>query len=505
MTGRQPSIWDDFCRESEDRACANVADDMLHRYEDDVQVMSDYGLESYRFSISWSRVMSWNGTAMNPNPDGIAFYRNLIRALREKRIEPILTMYHWDLPSALHTALSPKGWLNPSIVDYFDQYTNLLYHEFGADVKFWSTFNEPWSFVTLGYGLGVHAPGMSNSTTNTYLAAHHVLLSHAAAVTRFRALKETQIVREDARISIVLNCDFAYPLNPNNPSDVAAAERKMQFSLGWFLDPIIRGEYPAVMVEFAGDHLPVFSRKESSVLKGSYDLFMLNHYTSNLITPCDSIESNTPCEDLSPGWFRDMAIDSRLPPGARLSSVNEHGGHNCEWFGGYPEGYLETIRWMHRKDVHAEILLTENGWCGNATVDNQDQLWYYESYLQQVMNALREGIPILGYTAWSFLDNYEWGSFEPRFGLFYVEYPPQVGSHAGYTPKPTDLQRIARPAAGFISRIAKTKCFPEAEAEAEATSNPTFLVLCFSMVIGSNLAFYLYRRRRSATLYDKII
>ena len=275
---------------------------MIHRYMDDINRMATMGLSSFRFSISWSRVMSWNGKEMIPNGKGIAFYRAMIAALHEKHIEPVLTMYHWDLPLELHTTLSPPGWLHPSIVQHYTTYATLLFAEFGKEVSFWATFNEPWTFAFKGYGIGDHAPGMSNSTTNAYLAAHHLLLSHASAVSVFRQLQTEGGVQPKARISIVLNCDYGFPLNATSSRDIATADRKMEFSLGWFLNPIVHGDYPDIMKEYAGSHLPVFTKDESTLLKGSYDLLMLNHYSSQVVTDCDSPTSERSCDSLTLGW-----------------------------------------------------------------------------------------------------------------------------------------------------------------------------------------------------------
>lgn len=472
-TGRTPSIWDTFCQEDPDRACAKVADDFLHRYQEDVDRMSDMGLQSFRFSVSWSRVMTWNGTNMVPNPEGMAFYHDLIRALSEKSIEPLLTMYHWDLPMALHENLDPPGWLSSEIVTHFGEYAAYLYDELGGKIRYWATFNEPWTFSVVGYGSGGHAPGMNNSDTNTYAVAHHTLLSHAVVVEDLRERRRRGAVREDAKIGIVLNCDASLPLDPDDPDDVAAAERGTQFALGWFLDPIVSGDYPAVMRERAGDRLPTFTPEQSALVRGSYDLFMLNHYGTHAVTSCDSDASLVPCDKLDPGWARDMGNDgSRFPDGTVPSSPNAKGVTNCGWFGAYPKGYLAVIRWMHQKDPDAHILLTENGFCGNATVDNEDQLWYYQSYLAEVAKGVNEeNLPIVGYTAWSLVDNYEWGSYEPRFGLFYVDYPPEVGSHEGYTPTDADLKRVPRPAADFVSRVAKTRCVsPDDQKQQEESS-----------------------------------
>ncbi|KAE9044019.1 hypothetical protein PR003_g3161 [Phytophthora rubi] len=467
--GRTPSIWDDYCRTHHKKvACANVADDFYHRYRDDIKLMVQTGLQSSRFSVSWSRAMNWNPETkrMQPNAQGLAFYHALVDELNANNIVPILTLYHWDLPLELHTELSPQGWLNPDITDHFMDFAMLMFHELGDKVDFWTTFNEPLTFTTAGYASGAGAPGLKKSETFAYIVAHNVIRSHAAVVKAFRDLKASSppVVHQKARISITLNSDAAYPLDATNPLDVAAAERKMQFELGWFLSPMITGDYPAVMRGRVGDRLPRFTPEETALVKGSYDLLMLNHYSSKLVTNCGaSPKSKSPCKKLGKGWERDLGVDishSNELPGSRRSSKDRHGRLNCGWFTAYPPGYLETIKWLHAADPTADILLTENGWCGNEQVENMDQLWYYQEYVAQVHKALVElKIPIIGYTAWSFLDNYEWGSFAPRFGLYYVNFSSSTGAKdEAYEPQPTGLERIPRPAAKWFGHVAKTKC-----------------------------------------------
>ncbi|GAB9467969.1 Beta-glucosidase [Globisporangium polare] len=476
-TGRTTSIWDDFCREQPGLQCANVADDFLHRYKDDIKLMVASGLETFRFSISWSRAMNWDASTkkMKANPAGIAFYHALIDELNRNKITPILTLYHWDLPSELHQQLKPQGWLNREIVDHFVQYSELMFTEFGSKVSMWTTFNEPHSFIAHGYGTGKEAPGLTNSTTNAYRVTHNVLLSHGKAVQRFRELKKSSVIHDKARISIVLNYDYSHPLNASDPTDVAASERKIQFGFGWFLTPIVSGKYPDIMRERAGDRLPEFTAEESAIVKDSYDLFMLNHYATHLVTDCKSEFSTVKCSELSLGWESDLGIDeSRAPPGARRSSKSDTGEYNCKWFSAYPSGYLETIKWMHAQNPKAEILLTENGWCGNETIDNQDQLWYFQEYLAQVHTAITElKIPIIGYTAWSFLDNYEWGSFKPRFGLYYVNFTSETGLRDEVTPGANALTRIPRTAAKWYAQVAKTKCLDDFEVADGAAGTET--------------------------------
>ncbi|KAE9038246.1 hypothetical protein PR003_g5993 [Phytophthora rubi] len=474
--GRTSSIWDDFCRQRPGLDCANVADDFFHRYPSDLKMMADDGLQSFRFSVSWSRVMTWNPATrrMMPNPPGIAFYHDLIDEMAKNKLVPILTIYHWDLPSALQTELSPAGWLSEDIVRHYVDFATLMFQEFGDKLDYWTTFNEPYSFVTQGYGTGVHAPGFTGSENNTYIVTHNLLRAHALAVQKFREFRDAGIVRPTARIGIVLVAHMMFPLDPANPKDVAAAERALQFDYGWFLQPLISGDYPAVMREVVGDRLPRFSKQEAEIIKGSYDLFMINHYASKSVTDCDSPTSKRNCDQLTLGWEKDKGVDdTRAPEGSRLSSKDRHGNHNCGWFTAYPPGYLALMKWVSAHDPSADVLLTENGWCGNDEVDNQDQMWYYENYMEQVYKAVtEENIKVIGYTAWSYLDNYEWGSFEPRFGLYYVNFTSQTGSKDYVSAKPTELERIPRPAAKWFSKLAKTKCTPSAS-DAVAASAPS--------------------------------
>ncbi|RLN77822.1 hypothetical protein BBO99_00006426, partial [Phytophthora kernoviae] len=352
--GRTPSIWDQFCRERPGVKCANVADDFYHRYKDDIKLMVETGLQSFRFSISWSRVMNWDSetSRMRPNPEGIAFYHSLIDQLNANGIVPILTIYHWDLPLELHTQLGEEGWLDAEIVDHYVDYATLLFHEYGQKVNYWTTFNEPLSFVAGGYALGMGAPGYTGSLTQAYTAAHNVLLSHAQAVKTFREFKTNKVVNDQARIAIVLNADYAYPLDPKDPDDVAAASRKMEFDVGWFLAPLVTGDYPPIMREIVGARLPLFYGDQPKLLKGSYDLFMLNHYASRHVTNCNSKTSNKDCDTLSPGFEQDRGIDdSHIIPGTRERSKKALSDSHCASFTAYPPGYLETIKWLHKHDT----------------------------------------------------------------------------------------------------------------------------------------------------------
>ncbi|KAE9024510.1 hypothetical protein PF011_g3472 [Phytophthora fragariae] len=225
----------------------------------------------------------------------------------------------------------------------FERSSGWSRHRYLTSAGHAATFNEP--FTTAGYASGAGAPGLKKSETFAYIVAHNVIRSHAAVVKAFRDLKASSppVVHQKARISITLNSDAAYPLDATNPLDVAAAERKMQFELGWFLSPMITGDYPAVMRGRVGDRLPRFTPEETALVKGSYDLLMLNHYSSKLVTDCGaSPKSKSPCKKLGKGWERDLGVDishSNELPGSRRSSKDRHGRLNCGWFTAYPPGY----------------------------------------------------------------------------------------------------------------------------------------------------------------------
>lgn len=190
-------------------------------------MMKDMGLQSLRFSISWSRAMNWDPETrrMRPNPEGIAFYHALIDEILAKNVVPILSIYHWDLPSELMHELTLNGWLSPEIVDHYVEYSTLMFHEYGQKVDYWTTFNEPLGFVGYVYGQGWLAPGHSGSPTEAYVVSKNVLVSHAKAVQKFRQLKASSVIRDSARIGIVLVSSYFYPLDASNPKDVAAAKR----------------------------------------------------------------------------------------------------------------------------------------------------------------------------------------------------------------------------------------------------------------------------------------
>jgi beta-glucosidase len=420
--GKGPNIWDTFCANT--TKCsgqnASVADDHYHRVAEDIKLMSAIGVNSYRMSLSWARLFP-NGTG-NVNPKGAAHYNKEIDALSEAGIQPFVTLYHWDLPQALE---EHGGWLNASTVDAFVAYANLSFSLYGDRVLHWVTFNEPWVQAYLGYGTGGNAPGRcsdrskcdhGNSSTEPYIVGHHLLLAHARAVDLYRKHYPK------GKIGLVINSDFAYPLNETDEEDKLCAQRWLDFTCGWFADPVYTGDYPQSMKDRVGARLPQFTDEEKKLLKKSTDFFGLNHYTSVYAT----CVTNT--SGLAPGWETDVGA----------TSTRQRGDHwigpraESDWLYVVPDGMYQLLVYIKKHYNSPPVIITENG----VDVPNENNMTlaeaindvfrvsYYGGYLQAVSDAIyKDKVNVQGYFAWSLLDNFEWAAgYSCRFGLHYVDY-----------------------------------------------------------------------------------
>ena len=409
--GKGPSIWDSFCtipNRIQNNDNGNIGIDHYHRFKEDVALMKSQGFKAYRFSIAWPRVMPEGKGAVNEK--GIQFYSDLIDELLANDIQPWVTLYHWDLPLALQT--EEDGWLNPKISDYFKDYANLCFERFGDRVKNWITLNEPWVISVLGYGQGMFAPGRK-SNTELYTSAHQLLISHAKAVDLYR----TKYAHQNGVIGITNNCDWREPLT-DKPEDKVAAERALQFFLGWFADPVYFGDYPEVMKERLGDRLPRFTPEESKLLKGSSDFFGLNHYTTMYAAEEQpnaqgNIKGNGGISD-------DQGVSLTLDPEWTLTAM--------DW-AVVPWGCRNLLQWISARYDKPSIYITENGFaCADEMIDGEvddtaTRLAYYKGYLTGCHEAIDSGVDLKGYFAWSMFDNFEWAhGYGSRFGLNYVDY-----------------------------------------------------------------------------------
>ncbi|GLJ16455.1 hypothetical protein SUGI_0280010 [Cryptomeria japonica] len=425
--GKGLSNWDTFTHNRPgsimDRSNGDVADDHYHRYLGDIDLMYSLGVDSYRFSISWSRILPVGRGAINK--EGIKFYNDLIDALLSKGIEPLVTLNHYDLPQHLQDEYG--GWLSPKIIKDFEAFAEICFAAFGDRVKYWVTFNEPNVFIEKGYLTGLYPPARcswpygncseGNSKTEPYLAAHNVILSHAAAVDIYRQKYQS---KHAGSIGIVISTVWYKPMR-NQTDDRVAVHRVLAFETAWFLDPIVYGHYPPEMRQMLGQRLPTFSRQMQEKLRGSYDFIGLNHYSTLyardcLFSHCLKITSYPDCLVYITGERDGIPIGE--PTGMDGNFV-------------VPEGIEKIVMYVKQRYNSPIIIITENGYAERNdssaspadVVNDVGRVQYLKSYLTCLAAAIRKGADVRGYYVWSILDNFEWiYGYTQRFGLYHVDY-----------------------------------------------------------------------------------
>ncbi|XP_051115175.1 beta-glucosidase 44-like [Andrographis paniculata] len=430
--GRGPSIWDTFLRQpglQPNNGTADVTADQYHRYKEDLDLMADFNFDAYRFSISWSRIFP-NGTG-EVNWKGVDYYNRLINYMLEKGITPYPNLNHYDLPQALQDRYG--GWLNRHVVKDFADYADFCFKTFGDRVKNWQTFNEPRVVAALGYDNGLFAPGRcskafgncteeGNSGTEPYIVAHNLILCHASAAQRYRQkYQQTQ----KGRIGILLDFTWYEPLT-RSKADNYAAQRARDFHLGWFLHPLVYGEYPKTMQNIVGERLPKFTKEEVGMVKGSADFVGLNQYTSFYIY--DPRQANTAAAAAaahSLSYQKDsnvgIAYERRgVPIGPRANSY---------WLYIVPWGIYKSVNYIKERYGNPTVILAENGMdqAGNLSLHeslhDDTRIKYYRSYLGWLKKGIDEGANVVGYFQWTFVDNFEWRlGYTSRFGIVYVDF-----------------------------------------------------------------------------------
>ncbi|KAK2434383.1 cyanogenic beta-glucosidase [Trifolium repens] len=427
--GRGPSVWDTFSHtfgKVTDFSNADVAVDEYHRYEEDIQLMKDLGMDAYRFSISWSRIFPNGSGAINQA--GIDHYNKFINALLANGIEPYVTLYHWDLPQALEDKY--KGWLSTDIVKDFATYAETCFQKFGDRVKHWITFNEPHTFTTQGYDVGLQAPGRcsillhlfcraGNSATEPYIVAHNVLLTHAAVADIYRKkYKNTQ----GGSLGIAFDVIWYEPAT-NTQEDIEAAQRAQDFQLGWFLDPLMFGDYPSSMRSRVGNRLPKFSPSEAALVKGSLDFVGINHYTT--------FYARNNSTNVIGTLLHDSIADSGAItlPFNGTKAIAERA--NSIWLYIVPQSMRTLMNYVKQKYGNPPVFITENGMDDANSIfipkkdalKDEKRIRYYSGYLSYLQEAIKDGCNVKGYFAWSLLDNWEWAAgYSSRFGLYFVDY-----------------------------------------------------------------------------------
>ncbi|KAL4359277.1 hypothetical protein AHAS_Ahas08G0061300 [Arachis hypogaea] len=435
--GRGPSIWDTFTHKYPekimDRSNADVLIDQYHRYKEDVGIMKYINLDAYRFSISWSRILPKGTLSGGINQEGIKYYNNLINELLANGIKPFVTLFHWDLPLILEDEYG--GFLSPNIINDFRDYAEICFKEFGDRVKHWITLNEPWTFSQGGYASGMLAPGRcskwvnpnctaGDSATEPYLVAHHQLLSHASAVQLYK--KKYQESQKGV-IGITLVSHWFVPTS-NSKLDQMAAERAIDFMFGWFMEPLTRGDYPKSMRSLVGKRLPKFSADEVKVVKDSFDFIGLNYYTTNYAAYSHKLTNAKP-NYLTDSHANLTTERNGVPIGPRAAS---------NWLYVYPKGIQQLLLYTKEKYNNPLIYITENGIdeFNDPTLSLEEALIdtfridYYYRHLFYLQSAIRDGVNVKGYFAWSLLDNFEWASgYTVRFGINFVDYNNGLKRH----------------------------------------------------------------------------
>ncbi|XP_019070593.1 beta-glucosidase 12-like isoform X2 [Solanum lycopersicum] len=390
--GRGASIWDTFTHKHPekiaDHSTGDVAVDFYHRYKSDIGLLKEVGMQAFRFSISWSRILPYGKVSKGVNPEGIKFYNNVINELISKGLTPFVTLFHWDTPQGIE-----------------DEYGGFMSSKIA----------------------GTFAPGRcssyvgnctkGDSATEPYIVAHNLLLAHATAVKLYRQkYQKTQ----KGKIGITLVTHWFVP-KIKTPLGLGAPQKALDFFLGWFLDPITYGDYPASMRANVGGRLPKFTPEQKKLVKGSIDFLGMNYYTTQYASPMLSV----PRVNLS--YTTDGHIDMTTQKDGKPIGTPTA----LSWLYIYPRGIYDLMLYLKQKYKNPPIYITENGMAdaNNSTLPLKQALKddmrirYYEGHLWFLSKAIKAGANVKGHFAWSFLDDYEWDAgFTVRFGITFVDY-----------------------------------------------------------------------------------
>ena len=396
--GAGPSIWHRFSHTPgrvTDGDTGDVACDHYRRFRDDVALMRELGLTSYRFSVAWGRVLP-EGTG-RVNQRGLDFYRRLVGALREAGIEPFLTLYHWDLPAALDDR---GGWTNPDVAAWFADYADVLFRALDGEVRFWATLNEPWVVSDGGYLYGGLAPGHRDAA-EAVRASFNLMRAHAAAVDAYRA---------DGRhaVGLVVNLEPKYPAS-QRPEDLAATARSEAEMNRLYLDMALLGRTPDELPALFGDAWPADAAAIAASVRRELDFLGINYYTR--------------------GVMRD---DPDAVP-YRASRVRQDGApHTDIGWEVFPQGLFDCLTWVKGRYGDLPLYVTENGAAypdppaAAGVIDDPLRVDYLREHLRAAHRAIAAGVDLRGYHVWSLLDNFEWNhGFSKRFGIVHVDYATQ--------------------------------------------------------------------------------
>ncbi|KAJ4817237.1 beta glucosidase 11 [Rhynchospora pubera] len=420
---RSDSIWDNYThsRMVPGKSTGDVAADGYHKYKEDVKLMADMGLEAYRFSISWSRLIFVETGEINPK--GVEYYNNLINELLNQGIQVHVMLYQLDLPQSLEDKY--HGWLSPKIIDDFTAYADVCFREFGDRVKYWSTMAQPNILSIAGYDQGSWPPShcsnpfgvihctIGNSAVEPYIVMHNLLLAHASVYNLYHT-KYYELQKGKVGINV-----YTLGLRPfsDSAADEKAVRRFRDFFIGWILDPLAFGEYPSIMKKIVGSRLPSFTKGQSKMLKGSFDFIGLNHYIT-LYVMDDSNNTNSVPRDYTADIMVRTSGSKNETPHIQLTTVLRNVVPD-------PDGLQYILNYLKEDYNNPPIYVQENGrglaW--NSSLEDTERIKYVSNFIRGTLHAIRNGVDVRGYFLWSFIDLYEFlGGYETTYGLFRVDF-----------------------------------------------------------------------------------
>ncbi len=394
--GRGECIWDRFCRTPGkvlNGDTGDVACDHYHRWQEDIALMQSLGVQAYRFSIAWPRIMPEGAGPVNER--GLAFYDRLVDGLLGAGIVPFITLYHWDLPQALQDR---GGWPNRDVAGWFDDYVAAVSRRLGDRVHHWITLNEPFCTAFLGYAAGMHAPGITDREAGMK-AAHHLLLGHARAIETLRRNGDSA-----TQVGITLDPALVQPAS-SLPADVEAARLYDAFMYRLFLEPLFKGRYPAEVAEFMGSELPWIEPGDLEQIAAPMDFLGVNYYTRMRIAADPS--------------GTELGGSEVVPPGAETTGMG---------WETYPQGLYELLRRIQDEYAPPAVYITENGCALDDELEGGEahdpvRVAYLRRHVVQARRTIDDGIPPKGYFVWSLYDNFEWAyGYSKRCGIVYIDY-----------------------------------------------------------------------------------
>jgi beta-glucosidase len=441
--GRKPSIWDTFSHTPGKVAngdTGDVAVDFYHRVDEDLDLIKSLGIQAYRLSIAWPRVIP-DGVG-EVNEKGLDFYEKVVDGLIARGVEPVVTLYHWDLPQVLEDR---GGWTNRETSYAFAAFAKAVGERLGDRVAVWTTLNEPWCAAYLGYANGHHAPGRQEELASLQ-AVHHLNLAHGLALIELRKV----VTKPDVKYSVTNNLASVYAADPSNPEDVDAKRQIEALRNRAFTDPQLRGVLPADLVEDT-KHITDWSFVQDGDLELIHqpiDLVGINYYNTDLVARGEEHSTQ----------------GSPFPGATRVEWAEQPGPFTAMGWNIEPQGLYDLLVSTHELYPEYDLVITENGAAyddvvtteadGSRTVHDPERIDFLRRHFVAAHRAIEAGVPLVGYFVWSLMDNFEWAfGYEKRFGIVHVDYDTQV--------------RTKKDSALWYTRLASSATIPDADVVAE--------------------------------------